>query len=109
MDFRLISANEGLDIMPFVSGLKWNESIDTLGLEMSFTLPDNFNDKNFNFLDNITLGSGLSLFKGNEIITQVIIVEEGIIQEVSKHMIMLFGLISQLLLSNLIRLAVKMQ
>lgn len=76
MDFRLISANEGLDIMPFISSLKWSESIDTLGLEMSFTLPDNFNDKNFNFLDNITLGSGLSLFKGNEMITQVIIVEE---------------------------------
>lgn len=76
MDFKLVSADEGLDIMPFVSGLKWSDSIDTLGLEMSFTLPDNFNDKNFNFLDNITLGNGLSLFKGNEIITQVIIVEE---------------------------------
>ena len=53
MDFRLVSADEGLDIMPFVNGLKWSESIDTLGLEMSFTLPDNFNDKYFNFLDNI--------------------------------------------------------
>ena len=30
MDFRLVSADEGLDIMPFVSGLKWSDSIDTL-------------------------------------------------------------------------------
>lgn len=76
MDFKLISADKKLDIMPFVNGLKWKDSIDTLGMEMSFTLPDNFNDKNFDFLDDITLGSGLSLLKDDEIITQVIIVEE---------------------------------
>ena len=76
MDFKLISADKKLDIMPFVNGLKWKDSIDTLGMEMSFTFPDNFNDKNFDFLDGITLGSGLSLLKDDEIITQVIIVEE---------------------------------
>lgn len=75
MDFKLISADKKLDIMPFVNGLKWKDSIDTLGIEMFFQISDDPYDKNFNFLKEITLGTGLTLIK-DDAITQVIVVSE---------------------------------
>lgn len=75
MDFKLISADKELDIMPFVNGLKWKDSIDTLGVEMSFQILNNPYDKNFDFLKEITLGTGLMLIK-DSVITQVIVVSE---------------------------------
>lgn len=75
MEFKLIT-EDGLDIFPYISDLKWKDSIDTLGLELSFKIISNHFDSTFNFLEEIILGSALSLVKNDEILTQVVVVTE---------------------------------
>lgn len=65
------------DLTDYVGNISWRDSIDTLGVELSFDLAVNRFDKNFSFLYDVTLGNSVQLInEKGESLLQCIIVSE---------------------------------
>lgn len=66
-----------IDVTSYIGNLTWRDSIDTLGVEVSFDLVQNKFDKNMAFLYDITLGDSIQIInKNGETLIQAIIVSE---------------------------------
>ena len=66
-----------IDVTSYIGNLTWRDSIDTLGVEVSFDLVQNKFDKNMAFLYDITLGDPVQIInKNGETLIQAIIVSE---------------------------------
>lgn len=66
-----------IDVTSYIGNLTWRDSIDTLGVEVSFDLVQNKFDKNMDFLYDITLGDSFQIInKVGETLVQAIIVSE---------------------------------
>lgn len=65
------------DITDYTGNISWRDSVDTLGVELSFDVAVNRYDKNFSFLLDITLGDSVQLInEQGESLLQCIIVSE---------------------------------
>lgn len=65
------------DITDYTGNISWRDSVDTLGVELSFDVAVNRYDKNFSFLWDITLGDSVQLInEQGESLLQCIIVSE---------------------------------
>ncbi len=65
------------DITDYTGNISWRDSVDTLGVELSFDVAVNRYDKNFSFLLDITLGDRVQLInEQGESLLQCIIVSE---------------------------------
>lgn len=73
--YRLIINN--LDVTEWHSDLSWRDSVDTLGVELTFNLLTSRHDKNFEFLRKITLGDTVQVInsKGESLIQAIIVSE----------------------------------
>ena len=68
---------KGIDVTNYIRDLTWRDSIDTLGVEVSFELAVNKFDKNLSFLYDITLGDPVQIINDKgETLVQAIIVSE---------------------------------
>ena len=66
-----------IDVTNYIRDLTWRDSIDTLGVEVSFELAVNKFDKNLSFLYDITLGDPVQIINDKgETLVQAIIVSE---------------------------------
>ena len=66
-----------IDVTNYIRDLTWRDSIDTLGVEVSFELAVNKFDKNLSFLYDITLGDPVQIInEKGETLVQAIIVSE---------------------------------
>ena len=66
-----------IDVTNYIRDLTWRDSIDTLGVEISFELAVNKFDKNLSFLYDITLGDPVQIINDKgETLVQAIIVSE---------------------------------
>ncbi|PGH22577.1 terminase [Fusobacterium polymorphum] len=66
-----------IDVTNYIRDLTWRDSIDTLGVEISFELAINKFDKNLAFLYDITLGDPVQIINDKgETLVQAIIVSE---------------------------------
>ena len=66
-----------IDVTNYIRDLTWRDSIDTLGVEVSFELAVNKFDKNLSFLYDITLGNPVQIInEKGETLVQAIIVSE---------------------------------
>lgn len=66
-----------IDVTDYISDLNWRDSVDTLGVEVDFTLAVNRYDKNLEFLYSITLGDPIQVINSvGETLIQAIIVTE---------------------------------
>ena len=66
-----------IDVTDYISDLNWRDSVDTLGVEVDFTLAVNRYDKNLEFLYSITLGDPIQIINSaGETLIQAIIVTE---------------------------------
>ena len=66
-----------IDVTDYISDLNWRDSVDTLGVEVDFTLATNRYDKNLEFLYSITLGDPIQVINSvGETLIQAIIVTE---------------------------------
>ena len=66
-----------IDVTNYIRDLTWRDSIDTLGVEVSFELAVNKFDKNLSFLYDITLGDPVQIINDKgETLIQAIIVSE---------------------------------
>lgn len=73
--YKLIINN--LDVTEYHSDLNWRDSVDTLGVELTFNLITSRHDKNFEFLRKITLGDSVHVINSKgESLVQAIIVSE---------------------------------
>lgn len=66
-----------IDVTDYISDLNWRDTVDTLGVEVDFTLAVNRYDKNLEFLYSITLGDPIQIINSaGETLIQAIIVTE---------------------------------
>ncbi len=65
------------DVTNFVGNLSWKDSVDTLGVELTFDLAVNRYDKNFSHLWDVTLGNSVQIIneKGESLIQAIIVSE----------------------------------
>lgn len=73
-----ISNNQKTDITEFVGEFSWGDSIDTLGMKLSFSVVQNHRDKFLNQMKRLDLGDGIVLLNNNKERFQGVIVSDDI-------------------------------
>ncbi len=71
-NIKLIKDNQSIDITSLVSELSWSESLDTVGISLSFSVPDK-EEQYINRL-NIIAGDIVQIFNGNEEMIRAIVI-----------------------------------
>ena len=67
-DYKIIHIKDSKknDITDYIGALTWKDSIDTLGMELSFTMIDSHTDKYMNWTKKVTLGDFIVLLNKNK-------------------------------------------